>query len=142
MADLTAYREALAADLALQFPDADVHQGPRSGKATQRAKVAVFWDEETELSGRVVVGTARMLVRYWPATAKVRDDAPAGVRDPSPLEQARTDLQSFLQGKQTAYPSTGVWFSRLVGVRADYDLEEWGVEGQLLLMFENPAVVA
>lgn len=142
MADLTAYRVALAADLALEFPNADVLQGERSGKAADKAKVALFWDTETEVSSAVVVGQARLLVRYWPVSPKLTDDATAGVRDPTGLEAARDALQSFLQGKQTSYPSTGVWFSRLVAVRPDYDPEEWGVEGELLLMFTNAAVVA
>lgn len=135
------FRQALAADLALRYPDADVYQGERSGKAKERAKAAVFFAGMGELSGRVVVGQGRVIVRYWPASPLLRDDAPGGVRDPSELETAAWDLADFLQTKQTAYGSTDVWFFRLVRVEADYDPEEWGVEAELLLMFENPAVI-
>lgn len=142
MANLVgSFRAALAADLAVQFPGAEVSQGPRTGKATQNPKIAVFWPGTAEQEGRVVVGQARMLVRYWPASAKIRDDAPAGVRDPSELEQAAFDLQDFLQTKQQAYLSTGVWFNRLTRVTPDYDPDEWGVEAELVLWFTNPAVI-
>lgn len=135
------FREALAADLALHYPDADVYQGERSGRAKERAKASVFFAGMGEQSGRVVVGQGRMIVRYWPVSSRVRDDAPAGVRDPTQLEEAAWDLADFLQTKQTAYGATAVWFFRLVRVEADYDPEEWGVEAELLLMFENPAVI-
>ena len=135
------FRAALAADLALRFPDADIHQGERSGKAVDRAKLAVFWAGSSEQDGRVVVGEARMVVRYWPVTAKLVDDAPAGVRDPSELEQAGFDLQDFLQAKQVSYSTTGAWFCRLTRVTPDYDPDEWGVEAELVLWFTNPAVI-
>lgn len=142
MADLTSYRQQLAADLALEFPDADVLQGERTGKATDRAKVAVFVGDEGELGDSVVVGQAEMFVRYWPKSPKIRDDAPSGVRDPSELEAARVALQAFLQTKQKAYPATGVWFSRMTSISTDSDPEEWGVEARLILMFSNPAVLS
>lgn len=135
------FRQALAADLQLRFPDAEVQQGERSGKATDIAKLAVFWAGSAEESGRVVVGQARVMVRYWPPTPRLRDDAPNGARDPSELEQAGWDLQDFLQTKQKAYLSTGTWFCRLTRVTPDYDPAEWGVEAEILLMFNNPAVI-
>ena len=135
------FRAALAADLALRFPDADVHQGERSGRAAERAMVAIAWAGTGEQSDQVVVGEARYLIRYWPASPKLRDDAPAGVRDPGELEQAAWDLAEFLQTKQTAYSSSGAWYSRLTRVTPDYDKEEWGVEAELLVVFSNPAVI-
>jgi hypothetical protein len=72
---------------------------------------------------------------------KVRDDTAGGVRDPSELEQAAWDLQTFLQGKQVSYGSTGAWFCRLRSVTPDYDPEEWGVEAKVVVMFDNPAVI-
>lgn len=142
MASLDTWAESLTADLKLEFPDADVMHGERTGRATDRARITVFWAGDIEFSSAVVAAQARLIVRYWPVTAKLRDDAPAGVRDPSELMAARASLKAFLEGKQTAYPSTGVWFSRLVRVTPDYDPGEWGVEGELLLMFTNEAVVA
>ena len=136
---ISTFRAALAADLAVQFPNADVVQGSRSGKAVERDKVAVMWGGSTERGAAVVVGNASFLVRYWPASPKLADDSTSGVRDPGPLEQAAFDLQDFLQTKQTAYDS--VWFFRLVRVTPDYDPEEWGVEAELLLEFDNPAVI-
>jgi hypothetical protein len=136
------FREALAADLALEFPDADVFQGIRVGKAVDRAKLCVFWAGSQEVSATVVVGEARVVVRYWPVSAKVRDDQTGGVRDPGELEQAAWDLQTFLQTKQTSYGASGAWFCRLQSVTPDYDPEEWGVEATLLLQFDNPAVIA
>lgn len=141
MADLVAWRNALTTDLAVAFPDTDILNGERSGKATDRAKLTVFWAGDSEAGNNVVVGEARFFVRYWPVTAKLRDDAPAGVRNPNELETAKLELQDFLQSKQVSYPSTGVWFSRLVRVAPDYDPDEWGVEGELVLMFSNPAVI-
>lgn len=143
MANLVgSFREALAADLALQFPDAAVVQGERSGKAVDRPVVAVVWAGFGEQADQVVVGEARVLVRYWPVSPKLRDDAPGGVRDPGELEQAAWDIATFLRSKQTAYSSTGAWYSRLRGVTPDYDPEEWGVEAELLVVFDNPAVIA
>lgn len=138
---ITDLREALIADLRLEFPDAEVLAGARSGKAVDRAKLCVFWPGFNENGNRVVVGEARLIVRYWPVTSRLRDDAPAGVRDPSELEQAGLDLAAFLQTKQTAYNATGAWFVRLVSLEPDYDPEEWGVEATLVTMFSNPAVV-
>lgn len=138
---LGTFRALLAADLALQFPNADVHQGERTGKATERAKLALVWAGFGEQGDAVVAGEARFLVRYWPASPKVKDDAPGGVRDPSELEQAAWDLAEFLQTKQTAYDASGAWYVRLTGVTPDYDPDEWGVEAELLVKFTNPAVV-
>jgi hypothetical protein len=134
------FRLALAADLAVEFPDTEIHQGERTGKATDRAKLALFWSGTTEQT-TVVAAEARFLIRYWPVTALLRDDAPAGTRDPAELEAAAFQLQDFLQSKQTGYPATGAWYSRLVRVTPDYDPEEWGVEAELLVVFNNPAVV-
>lgn len=134
-------RAALAADLAVQFPAAEVHQGDRSGKATQTPMIAVVWAGFGEQGDAVVVGESRFLVRYWPASPKVKDDAPGGVRDPSELEQAAWDLADFLQTKQTAYGASGAWYVRLTGVTPDYDPDEWGVEAELLVKFSNPAVI-
>jgi hypothetical protein len=141
MADLISFRRQLCADLALRFPDTDIHQGERSGKATERSKLACFIGPVGEQGDRVVVGEAQMFVRYWPVSPKIVDDAPAGVRDPDPLDQAKLDLQDFLQTKQTSYSSTGVWFCRLTRVTPDYDPDEWGVEAELVLWFTNPAVI-
>lgn len=139
---VSSLRDALVADLAAQFPDADVMSGLRVGKAVDGAKIAVAWIGFGERSNAVVVGEAKLIVRYWPATPRVRDDATAGVRDPSQLEQAALDLATFLQTKQTSYSALGVWFVRLVGVEPDYDPDEWGVEATLLAMFDNPAVIS
>jgi hypothetical protein len=138
---VTDFREALVADLQLEFPDADVLSGIRTGKAVDRAKIAVFWPGTREMQGRVVVGEARIVVRYWPVSAKVRDQSTAGVRDPGELEQAAWDLQTFLQTKQTSYGASGAWFCRLVSVEPDYDPDEWGVEAVIAVMFDNPAVI-
>ena len=136
---ISTFRAALAADLAVRFPNADVVQGSRTGKAVERDKVAVMWGGSGEQGDAVVVGNATILVRYWPASPKLSDGSPSGVRDPTDLEQAAFDLQDYLQTKQTAY--TGVWYSRLVRVSPDYDPEEWGIEAELLVVFNNPAVI-
>lgn len=138
---LGTFRAALAADLALRWPDADIHEGERTGKAAERAKLALVWAGFGEQGDAIVVGEARFLVRYWPASPKIRDDAPAGVRDPSELEQAAWDLADFLQTKQISYGASGAWYVRLTGVTPDYDPEEWGVEADLLVKFTNPAVI-
>lgn len=135
------FREALAADLALRFPDAEVHQGERTGKAVQKPMLALAWAGTSEEGNEVVVATARFLVRYWPVSAVIRNDAPAGTRDPSELEQAAWDLAEFLQTKQKSYSSTGAWHSRMLGVTPNYDPEEWGVEAELIVQFTNPAVI-
>ncbi len=142
MIDEIAFEAALSADLALTFPNTDIHQGERTGKATDKAKLAIFWAGDAEQDGRVVVGQSRYIVRYWPVTPLIRDDAPAGVRDATPLKQAKVDLQTFFQANQKSYSSTGVWFMRLTRVTPDYDPEEWGVEAELVLWFTNPAVIA
>ena len=138
------FRAALAADLQLRYPDADVVQGERTGAAVDKPVVMVAWAGFGEQGDQVVVGEARILVRYWPVSAKVRDDAPGGVRDPAELEQAGWDLATFLQAKQaaSAYASTGAWFWRLRSVTPDYDPDEWGIEADLLVVFDNPAVIA
>lgn len=138
---LGTFRALLAADLTLQWPDAEVHQGERTGKATEKPMLALVWAGFGEQGDAVVVGEARFLVRYWPASPLLRDDAPAGVRDPSELEQAAWDLADFLQTKQTAYSASGAWYVRLTGVTPDYDPDEWGVEAELLVKFTNPAVI-
>jgi hypothetical protein len=136
------FRAALAADLALRFPDAEVYQGERTGAATDRAKVAVVWAGFGEQGDQVVVGESRILVRYWPASPKVANDTDGGVRDPGELEQAAWDLATFLQTKQVSYGATGAWFCRLTTVTPDYDPAEWGVEAEVVVMFDNPAVIA
>lgn len=137
---VTAFREALGADLAVNFPEAEVMYGSRSGKAVDRAKLALFWAGSTEQS-QVIVGEARFIIRYWPISPKLVNDAPSGVRDPSELEAAAFALQDYLRSKQTGYPATGAWYSRLLRVTPDYDPEEWGVEAELLVVLNNPAVV-
>lgn len=137
---VTDLRAAIQADLALAFPDAEVTGGARVGKAVDRPKICVFWPGYRERD-TVVVGEAQLKVRYWPVSAKLRDDAPSGVRDPGELEQAGIDLAEFFQGKQTAYDTTGAWFVRLVSVEPDYDPDEWGVEATVVTMFSNPAVL-
>lgn len=136
------FRVALAADLATQFPTAEIHQGVRVGKSLDKPRIAFFWTGTAEESGRVAVANAEFRVRYWPVSARVADQSPSGVRDPGELEQAAWDLQTFLEGKQTSYGATGLWFFRLVEVQPDYDPEEWGVEARLLLFFDNPATHA
>jgi hypothetical protein len=138
---VTSFRQALAADLALRFPDAEVLSGPRSGKSADRERIAVFWPGTRELQGRVVVGEASMIVRYWPPRPKVRGET-TSTPDPGGLEQAAWDLQTFLRTKQTSYGSSGAWFCRLVSVTPDYDPDEWGVEAVVAVQFDNPAVVA
>jgi hypothetical protein len=137
---VTAIRVAIGADLQVAFPEAEVVHGNRTGKAVDTAKLAIFWAGSTEQS-TVVVGEARFIVRYWPITAKLRDDAPSGVREPGELEAAAFALQDFFRSKQTGYPATGAWYSRLLRVTPDYDPEEWGVEAELLVVLNNPAVV-
>jgi len=134
------FRLALGADLAVAFPEAELLYGERTGKAVDKARLSIHWAATTEQS-TVVVGQATFLVRYWPITAELRNDAPLDVRDPGELEQAAWDLQTFFKSKQTAYPSTGAWYSRLLRVTPDYDPDEWGVEAELLVVFNNPAVV-
>jgi hypothetical protein len=134
------FRLALAADLQVEFPDAEIHMGSRNGKAIDKPKLALFWTgtgEQTE----VVAANALFTIRYWPVTAILRDDAPSGVRDPTELEDAAYQLQVFFQTKQVAYPGTGAWYSRLLRIAPDYDPDEWGVEAELLVVFNNPAVI-
>lgn len=134
------WRAALVADLQLQFPDARVASGQRSGVNRDQDLIAVFWPGTAEVEGRVVVGQARLLVRYWPKRPKIRDDQTPS--DPAALEEAGWDLAAFLQTKQTAYTAHGVWFCRLVSCTPDYDPDEWAVEAVLIAQFDNPAVVA
>jgi hypothetical protein len=137
---VTAFREALGADLLLAFPEAEIMYGSRTGKAVDHPKLAVFWAGSTEQT-EVIVGEARYMVRYWPVSPKLVNDAPSGVRDPSELEAAAFALQDFFRSKQTSYRATGAWYSRLLRVTPDYDPEEWGVEAELLVVLNNPAVV-
>ena len=138
---ITDFRQALSADLAIQFPAAEIVQGERTGRSVDKDRIAVFWAASSEQSGRVHVGEANIVVRYWPQTAKVRDEAALGVRDPGDLEQAAWDLQTFLQTKQTAYSASGTWFCRLMSVEPDYDPDEWGVQAIITLQFNNPATI-
>lgn len=138
---ISTFRAALVADLALRFPDAEILSGPRAGRSRDKARLAVFWPGSAEQQGRVDVGEARMLVRYWPPSPRVANTSESGTPDPTDLEQAGFDLQDFLQTKQTSYSSSGAWFSRLVSVTPDYDPEEWGVEAVITLWFTNPAVI-
>jgi hypothetical protein len=138
---LTDFQNALASDLAAQYPLAEVMRGERVGKAVDKARVCVFWPGTREIAGRVQEAEATVIVRYWPVTAKVRDQASQGVRDPSELEQAAWDLQTFLQTKQVAYSASGAWFCRLTSVEPDYDPEEWGVQATITLQFLNPATL-
>jgi hypothetical protein len=138
---ITSFADALAADLAGRFPDCDVLRGERTGKAVDKAKIAVYWPGSSEVPSRVQEGQANVVVRYWPITAKVNNQATNGVRDPRELEQAGWDLQDFLQTKQTAYVGIGVWFCRLTAVDPDYDPEEWGVQATVTLQFLNPATL-
>lgn len=134
------WRRAVQEDLAVVFAPCEVLPGRRSGVSRDLNRLCVFFPGITETAGRVVVGEARVHIRYWPARAVLNgDEAPA---DPEPLEQAVTDLTAFLQTKQTAYPSTGVWFSRMLSCEIDDDPNEWGVEAVVLLQFDNPAVIA
>jgi hypothetical protein len=133
-------RAAIAADLALQFPNADVYSGPREGKAVDRDKIAVFWTGTTELLPDVVVATPTLTIRYWPSQPRISDAAPGGVRDPSDLEQAAYDLADYLQTRQTSY-SSSVWFVRVVAIVPDYDPDEWVVEASVVASMMNPAVI-
>jgi hypothetical protein len=135
------FLDALKADLVTQYPDAEVLRGERTGKATARAVVCVFWSGNREVGNIVQVAEAQVTVRYWPVSPKVRDDAPSGVRDTTPLEEAGVALQAFLQTKQVAYRSTGVWFLRCTSVVPSYDPEEWGVEATITCQFKNPATL-
>jgi hypothetical protein len=140
MANLvTSWRQALAADLAVQFPNAEMEAGHRTGTSRDKDRIAVFWPGLGEQQGRVVVGEAQLIVRYWPKNPMVRDAG--SPMSPSELEQAAWDLADFLQTKQTSYSATGVWFCRLVSCRPDYDPDEWGVEAIVVAQFTNPAVV-
>lgn len=136
---ISTWREAVAADLAAQFPRADVKSGERAGVSRDKARINVFWPGTTEDSGQVVVGRASLIIRYWPQRSKQPDAAAPA--DPTDLEQAAFDLQDFLQTKQHGYDSAGVWFCRLVSVTPDYDPAEWGVEAVLEAQFTNPAVI-
>jgi hypothetical protein len=136
------FRTALVADLVTEFPTAEVLQGPRVGRSVDKPRITVFWAGSQEQSGLVAVGEATVIVRYWPASPKVADQSPSGVRDPGELEQAAWDLQAFLETKQTAYGATGTWVCRLTDVQPDYDPEEWGVEARIVLQFDNPATHA
>ena len=140
-APMTGFLDALKADLEAAFPSAEVYRGERTGKAVDKPKLCVFWSGSGELAGRVQVGEAQVLVRYWPVTSKLRDQAVDGVRDPSELEQAGYDLQRALEAKQTAYGANGIWFVRLTSVEVDYDPDEWGVQATLTTQFRNPATL-
>lgn len=138
MANLVStWRAAVVADLATQFPLADVRSGERTGVSRDKARISVHWPGSNEVSGEVVVGQANLIIRYWPQRSKQMETVSPS--DPTDLEQAAYDLQDFLQTKQTAY--TGVWYCRLVSVTPDYDSDEWGVEAILTAQFTNPAVI-
>lgn len=136
---ITSWRQAVAAHLAAQFPTAEMEVGNRTGTSRDKIRIGVHWPGTTEDSGQIVVGQATLIIRYWPANPKVRDNG--SPPDPAELEQAAYDLQDFLQTKQHAYDAAGVWFCRLVSVTPDYDPEEWGVEAVLAANFTNPAVI-
>lgn len=138
---ISSFQDALKTDLETAFPTADVYRGERVGKAVDKPKLCVFWQGSGEMPGRVQVGEAQVIVRYWPISAKVRDQAVDGIRDPAELEQAAWDLQQTLEAKQTAYGAAGIWFVRLTSVRPDYDPNEWGVEATLTMQFSNPATL-
>lgn len=137
--DLTAWRVALTAHLAAQYPSARVENGQRSGTSRDDPRIAVFWPGFNEQGGRVVVGEASLVIRYWPRNPKIRDAG--SPLDPSELEAAGLGLAEFLQTKQTAYSAQGVWFCRLVSCEPDYDPDEWAVEAIVVAQFTNPAVV-
>lgn len=136
---VSSLRAALVADLAAQFPSAEVLSGPRSGVSHDKTRIAVFWPGFAEMPSRVVVGEAMLLIRYWPRRPKERN----AVSPPNPteLEQAGWDLADFLQTKQRSYSATGAWFVRVVSVTPNYDPDEWRVEAVLRAQFSNPAVV-
>jgi hypothetical protein len=134
---ISTFRDELIADLAVRFPDADIHSGFRDAPARDRDRIAVYWTGTVENIAYVQQADAQFVVRYWPRTPIVRNESTDGIRDPEALEQAAWDLADFLQAKQTAY--SGAWFCRFTGVIPDYD--EWRVDGTLVLPFNNPAVV-
>lgn len=136
---ITSWRNAVAADLAAQFPNAEIENGNRTGTSRDKPRIAVFWPGFNENASVVAVGEATLTVRYWPANPKIRDNS--SPPDPAELEDAGLALADFLQTKQTAYDAAGVWFCRLVSVEPDYDPEEWGVEATLTAQFTNPAVI-
>lgn len=135
---ITSWREAVQADLAAAFPSAEVITGQRAGTSRDKVRIAVHWPGTGE-EVPVEVGSAVLVIRYWPANPKLKTSAPP--QNPADLEQAAFDLQNFFQTKQHGYDAAGVWFCRLLSVTPDYDEEEWGVEAILGAQFTNPAVI-
>lgn len=136
---ITLWRQAVVADLQAHYPDAIVESGRRTGTSRDKDRITVRWPGEQEMSARVAIAEARLLIRYRVQNSKLSiADSPL---DPGPLEEAGMGLADFLQTKQGEYVSTGVFNCRVVSVTPDDTPEEWSVEAVLLGQFVNPAVV-
>lgn len=139
---LSSWRSALVSALATQFPNADVGTGVRVGVSRDKDRIRVFADpvEQGHLGDRIVVGTPRLIVRYWKQQSiQPPPDTPA---DPTELEQARFDLETFLETKQASLGVSGLWFFQIESVKIDEDPNEWGIEAKLVGFTKNYAAIA
>lgn len=139
---LTDWRTALETALAAAFPTAEVMGGVRRGVSRDKPRIAVFPDPAAQghMADRIVVGTPRMIVRYWPK----RSELPARELPPQTddLEQARYDVETTLRGLQTSLGVTDLWYFLVESSMIDPDPEEWGVEVKLVGYGRNVAAIA
>ena len=139
---LSDWRNALIGVLQTQFPTAEVRAGVRQGVSRDKDRINVFADptEQTHVPGRIVVETPRLLVRYWKAfNITPPPNTPA---DPTPLEQARYDLEIFLRAQQNTLGVSGLWYFLVESTKIDEDPKEWGIETRLQGYTKNYAAIA
>jgi len=138
---VTSWRLALVTALDTAFPDAEVKSGLRTGVSRDKDRINVFSDPQVQghLPERIVVSSPRMVIRYWKKRSEM--PPPDSPPDPTELEQARQDLETFIQSHQK--PSvTDLWYCQLESLRVDEDPEEWGVEARLVGYGRNLALLA
>jgi hypothetical protein len=134
---LNAWAAALIAYLKLEFPEAEVIDGERSGVSRDKDRLCVFWPGSQE-DGNVNYSHESMVIRFWPARSKQPTDNPD---DPTPLRKAGMDLRIALQAVQTPGSLVADLYCRLVSVQPDYDPQEWGIEAVLYSWTLNPATL-
>jgi hypothetical protein len=139
---LSDWRSALVSALTTAFPDAEVKSGKRTGVSRDRDRINVFADPQPQghLADRIVVATPRLVVRYWKRRSELPPvDSPA---DPTELEQARQDLEEFVETHQASLGIADLWFFQLETIMVDDDPDEWGVEAKLIGYGNNLAAIA
>lgn len=137
---ITSWREALVSYLTVEFPDAEVLSGERSGVSRDKPRISVFMpaDGLKQFDRDGAMATVVMIVRYWPKRGK--QPAPGSPVDPTGLEQAVWDLATALEPVRSSGLSTSDDLTfEVSSIEPDYDPDEWGVEATLVGWTSNPA---